>query len=259
MAQYRNFLALSLIVVSLGLLGTGCSTTKKDPNQPQPSDDILELLTGFGESISQRDYQRAVGYLTPEDRSLILNANGKVPEDKQRALSALPLQRLIRSQGVRVEGGYLAGIYDRLPVLRPIDELATQSESSSETPSGIENGREDESQTLGQSATGGYEDLLDGKEAPELAEMELPQVSPEEAQLKAAVRDFFQALNQGKYQDALSLVNENERSIFLDDKGRLKNSAKQRLEKIDQRTSSRDALLLRDGKITGVTLLLPPE
>jgi hypothetical protein len=171
----------------------------------------------------------------------------KSPPPPTRGSLWQPEQELESGAEVRKNDGWLTA--SRL----------TQSESSSETPSGIENGREDESQTLGQSATGGYEDLLDGKEAPELAEMELPQVSPEEAQLKAAVRDFFQALNQGKYQDALSLVNENERSIFLDDKGRLKNSAKQRLEKIDQRTSSRDALLLRDGKITGVTLLLPPE
>jgi hypothetical protein len=43
----------------------------------------------------------------------------------------------------------------------------------------------------------------------------------------------------------------------VDDKGRLKESAKQRLTQMDQK--NRDALVLQDGKLTGVTLLLPSE
>jgi hypothetical protein len=52
-------------------------------------------------------------------------------------------------------------------------------------------------------------------------------------------------------------MNENEKKALLDDKGRLKDSAKERLSRID--AANRNALVLQEGKLTGVTLLLPME
>jgi hypothetical protein len=53
------------------------------------------------------------------------------------------------------------------------------------------------------------------------------------------------------------MMNEGEKKLLLDDKGRMKESSKQRLSQIDQK--NREALILQDGKLTGVTLLLPSD
>ncbi len=116
MPDLEGEMKLRATLITTVLLLWGCASNK-DKNdaaalQVKGSNDILDLLTGFGESVSRRNFERAVQYLVPEDRAKILDAQGHVPEDKQRAMTALSLQRLIRTPGVRVEGGYLAGIYD---------------------------------------------------------------------------------------------------------------------------------------------------
>ena len=75
--------------------------------------------------------------------------------------------------------------------------------------------------------------------------------------LKETVNKFFSAVNSRNWTGALALINEGERKLLVDEKGRLKESAKQRLAHIDQQ--NRGALVLQDGKLTGVTLLLPSE
>ena len=84
-----------------------------------------------------------------------------------------------------------------------------------------------------------------------------PASSPNDPRLKDTVNRFFTAVNRRNWQSALALMNDSERKLLLDDKGRLKESSKQRLTQIDQK--NREALLLQDGKLTGVTLLLPSE
>jgi hypothetical protein len=76
-------------------------------------------------------------------------------------------------------------------------------------------------------------------------------------QLKSAINKFFTAVNRRNWSGAVAMMNENERRLLVDDKGRLKESAKHRLAQIDQK--NREALTLQDGKLTGVTLLLPND
>ena len=124
LAKNKSRLYASAVILFL----VGCSSTQRDVaiegedkyvSAPvKGSNDFLELLTGFGESISRRDFDRAVAHLIPFERALILDANGNVPEAKKKDLMALPLHKLIRSPTVRVENNYLAGIYDLLPSTR---------------------------------------------------------------------------------------------------------------------------------------------
>jgi hypothetical protein len=81
--------------------------------------------------------------------------------------------------------------------------------------------------------------------------------NPADPQLKSAVNKFFAAVNRRNWSSAVAMINESERRLLLDDKGRLKESAKHRLAQIDQK--NRDAISLQDGKLTGVTLLLPND
>ena len=104
------------LAFAVGLL-MACSSTKKDVGQAPRSDDLLELLTGFGESLSKRNYSKAVDYMVPEEKALMMEG-GSVPTEKQRQLLALRLSTLIRHPSIRVENGHIAGIYSVLPNLR---------------------------------------------------------------------------------------------------------------------------------------------
>jgi hypothetical protein len=79
----------------------------------------------------------------------------------------------------------------------------------------------------------------------------------DEAELKKSVQSFFSAVRQKNWNTVLSLMHEGEKRPLLDDKGRLKDSAKERLSRMD--LANRGALTLQEGKLTGVTLLLPAD
>ena len=123
-AQNKSRLYVSAVILFL----VGCSSTQREAAiegektrvsiPVKGSGDFMELLTGFGEAISHRDFDRAVAHLIPFERALILDANGNVPASRKKDLMALPLHKLIRSPTVRVENNYLAGIYDLLPSVR---------------------------------------------------------------------------------------------------------------------------------------------
>ena len=53
----------------------------------------------------------------------------------------------------------------------------------------------------------------------------------------------------------MAYVDVQERGDFLDAKGKVKGDARERLAKVD--TSDWDALTLKDGKLTGVVLIIP--
>jgi hypothetical protein len=246
-----RLIVTSLTAAAFCLL-TACSSSRKDPNVPQGSTDILDLLTGFGESVSKRDYNKAVGYLVPEERAQLTDSRGQVPEDKQKALSSLRLARLIRMPGVRVENGYLAGIYNILP----LNEGVRPASESGDDPVLGDGSSQPESQEVeqGTEETASEESAASSDDMYGMPATSKPAENPE---LTEAVNKFFKAVSQKNWQVALSMMNDNEKKILTDDKGRLKETSKARLKNID--ASGKEALTLQEGKLTGVTLLLPAE
>lgn len=246
-------LLISTLALASAFWLSACSSTRKDPNQPAGSTDILDLLTGFGESISKRDYNKAVGYLVPEERAQLTDSRGQVPEDKQKALSNLRLARLIRMPGVRVENGYLAGIYNLLPNEHAPETASSGGEAGEGYDAALE-GMGSETAQLGSEG----EAATEGEDESALASSEnnMGSAQPNPA-LNQAVDKFFKAIAQKNWNAALNLMNENERRALTDDKGRLKDVSKARLQNID--TGAKEALTLQDGKLIGVTLLLPSE
>jgi hypothetical protein len=235
----------------VGLL-MACAPTKKDTAQAPRSDDLLELLTGFGESLSKRNFNRAVDYMVPEEKALMMES-GSVPTDKQKMLLALPLQKLIRHPSIRVENGHIAGIYSVLPNLRQGEASGLAVTDESATPEAADmNGEPLATESKGPMGdeSAAASESNDGMDYTAAAGS-----NPNDPQLKAAVNKFFSAVNKRNWTSALAMMNEGERRMLTDDKGRLKESAKQRLTQIDQK--NREALILQDGKLTGVTLLLP--
>jgi hypothetical protein len=223
-----------------------CASSNQEAAQAPRSDDLLELLTGFGESISKRNFDKAVDYMVPEEKAMMLEG-GTVPPDKQKMLMALPLQRMIRNPSIHVENGHIAGIYGMLPNLRQGEAASDMAAAEPESADS----------TLGAGPMGEGPMAADAAEAAddETASAEAAAEAKDAAQLKAAVNKFFAAVNRKNWAGALALMNEGERRLLVDDKGRIKESAKQRLAQMDQKNP--EALTLQDGKLTGVTLLLP--
>ncbi|MDB5104780.1 MAG: hypothetical protein JWP91_2469 [Fibrobacteres bacterium] len=238
----------------MGLL-MACSSTKKDVAQAPRSDDLLELLTGFGESLSKRNFAKAVDYMVPEEKALMMES-GSVPTEKQRQLLALRLATLIRHPAIHVENGHIAGIYSVLPNLRQgeANPVAASDESASPEAAGL-NGDPLTADAKGPMATDANT-TADATNS-DMSEVQSASVNTDDPQLKATVSKFFSAVNKRNWSSALAMMNDSEKRLLLDDKGRLKESSKQRLAQIDQK--NREALILQDGKLTGVTLLLPSE
>lgn len=242
------------LAAAMGLL-MACSTTKKDVAQAPRSDDLLELLTGFGESLSKRNFEKAVDFMVPEEKALMMEGSS-VPDEKQKMLLALRLSTLIRHPSIRVEDGHIAGIYSMLPNLR-------QGEASPMAMDAEGNGAE---------SAEGDANTLTAESGPMAAMPDMPDaavseeggsvaaagdVNPDDQELKEAVNKFFAAVNKKNWSGALALMNDNEKKFLLDEKGRLKESSKQRLAQMDQK--NKEALILQDGKLTGVTVLLPAD
>ena len=237
------------LVTAMGLL-VACATSNKEVSQAPRSDDLLELLTGFGESLSKRNFTKAVDYMVPEEKALMLEG-GVVPPEKQKMLMALPLQRLIRSPSVRVENGHIAGIYGLLPNLKQGEATNMASNESNGVPDSSSPG----TVAAPQGPMASEAPVAPSQDDDMAASMAASAGNPNDPQLKAAVSKFFAAVNRKNWSGALAMMNENERKMLLDDKGKLKESSKHRLAQIDQK--NREALTLQDGKLTGVTLLLP--
>jgi hypothetical protein len=231
----------------VGLL-MACASTKKETAQAPSSDDLLELLTGFGESLSKRNFTKAVDYMVPEEKALMMEGSS-VPPEKQKMLMALPLQKLIRHPAIRVQNGKIAGIYTVLPNLNQAQPGSMASEESV-TPA------DESAESAATEAPAGAE-YADMSASEDAEEPQATAATGNDPRLKETVNKFFAAVNRRNWQGALALMNDSERKLLLDDKGRLKESSKKRLSQIDQ--ANREALVLQDGKLTGVTLLLPSD
>ncbi len=239
-------------MAAMGLFMACAPTSNKDTTKAPMSNDLLESLTGFGESLSKRNYLKAVDYMVPEEKAMMME-NGTVPPEKQKMLLALPLQRLIRNPSVHIEKGRIAGIYALLPNLTksemPAPAMsegegapADASATSEETPISGSKGAMSENPPSGQ-------DDEDKSSAP-------PE-NPVDPRLKQTINEFFSAVNKKNWAGVLALMTDEEKKLLLDDKGNLKEASKQRLSQMDQK--NRGVLILQDGKLTGVTLLLPAD
>ena len=229
-----------------------CAPTRNDTTKAPMSNDLLESLTGFGESLSKRNYLKAVDYMVPEEKAMMLE-NGTVPPDKQKMLLALPLQRLIRNPSVHIEKGRIAGIYALLPNL-------TKSEMPASAMSDGEGAPADASATSDETPISGSKGAM-SENPPSGQDDEdkspAPAVKAVDPQLNRTISEFFTAVNKKNWTSVMAMMTDEEKKLLLDDKGNLKEASKERLSHMDQK--NRDVLILQDGKLTGVTLLLPAD
>jgi len=226
----KPFLVFGLAGLLLIQFLASCARSKKDPDSFVS--DPLEVLTLFSEAVSQKNWEKAAAYINPEERRKIQDGEGKVTREHQRALSALRFSTLAKSSGVRVERGYIYGIYDALPVLSSTEDLASSAEASSNTLP-----------------------LFPEPDA-ELAFQIPGNMHQVDVELSKMRKKFNDNLARKNWKELVQLIAEDEKSILVDEKGNLKRDYQTRLAKL--KPSDLESLTLRDGRLANVLISLPP-
>jgi hypothetical protein len=206
----------------LGL--AGCSSSAF-PERGHPGRERLEVLTGFTLALSKYDFREAASYLAPADRAKLAGADaGILPEYRER-IRAIRRTTLLNNPLIEVRRGLIYGIPEILPVLEVGDADSAIATALSDT---------------------------------SVAPMPAPGLAPrsrEKEELKRAAEAFFRAVSRRDWNKALAYVDAQEREGFLDAAGKIKIAARQRLAAAD--TADWEALTLKDGKLTGVVLIIP--
>jgi len=109
------------ILAIAALLGLGACGSSGQSGRSGASDSdkekLIEALTLFVESVQGERFEKAMGFLTPEEKEKMTDPSGQVPPAVQKQLKALRLSTLASKRGVILEKGKLAGIHPWLPNL----------------------------------------------------------------------------------------------------------------------------------------------
>jgi hypothetical protein len=100
-----------------GILLAACAGTREDDGsriEPR-KEKLIDALTLFVEAVQGERFEKALGYLTVEEKSKMTDGSGQVPAPVQKQLKALRLSTLASKAGVHLEKGKLTGIYAWLP------------------------------------------------------------------------------------------------------------------------------------------------
>src|SRR4051794_29512602 len=100
------------------LLVTSCSGTREggeDARLDPDKEKLIDALTLFVELVQGDRFDKAMGYLTLDEKAKMVDASGQVPPVVQKQLKAVRLSTLASKPGVHLERGKLTGIYAWLP------------------------------------------------------------------------------------------------------------------------------------------------
>ena len=114
------------------LLLTACSGNRNgdDARMDPDKEKLIDVLTLFVEAVQGDRFDKALDYLTLDEKAKMIDASGQVPPPVQKQLKAVRLSTLASKPGVRLEKGKLTGICAWLP---NIDHSAP-SEAPKESP-----------------------------------------------------------------------------------------------------------------------------
>lgn len=106
----------------LSFLTLSCAGNKGEEGIDPDKADLIDALTLFVEAVQADRFDKAFGYLTPQERSRMSDAGGLPTMEVKRRLKALRLSTLAQKPGVRLQHGKVEGIYDQLPSLTPLPD-----------------------------------------------------------------------------------------------------------------------------------------
>ncbi len=218
-----------VLAVVAWFLAMGCAPTSKAvPSTKEVAgrsckepDELLDVLTRFSTAVQAHRYHGAIALLTPEDQARMVGKDGKVPEDTKKKLDALDFKSLATDRRIDLVRGRLQGIFDCLPCLDQGPAVALEK------------------------------DLQKPKLPSEPA-------SPRglEKARKEMAEKFYRKIQLGEWQEASGLIHPDEWAVFLDDEQNLTDLNERRMQAIEK--CDLDALVLKDGLLTGLVVLLEP-
>jgi hypothetical protein len=224
----RSILIMALAACWLAGCASSSSRGSRDRGRER-----LDVLASFTLALSKRDFLEAATYLAPADRAKLADAGGILPEYRER-VRAIRRSTLMNNPLIEVRNGLITGIPDILPV------LATGEAWSADSADGADAEADPPASGLADAQAGEPADTQGYAPPPEL---------------KHAAEAFFKAVSRRDWRKALSFVDAGERERFLDANGKVKAAAVRRLTEAD--TAGWEALGLKDGKLTGLVLILP--
>lgn len=116
------------------LAGCGGSRPKDDAIDPD-KEELIDVLTLFVEAVQADRFDKAFVYLTPAEKSRMIEAGGDPSPEVKRRLKALRLSTLAQKPTVRLQDGKVEGIYEQLPDLGPrFDPPPGAEKDASEVP-----------------------------------------------------------------------------------------------------------------------------
>ena len=113
--RHLRFCLLSILIF------TACSGTRDQDGAPLPAEKekLIDALTLFVEAVQGDRFEKALGYVTVDEKAKLTDASGQVPQSVQKQLKALRLSTLANKTGVVLEKGKLSGISAWLPNIEP--------------------------------------------------------------------------------------------------------------------------------------------
>ena len=113
----RPALVLSVLLLLSAIPLVSCAGTREaDGSRIEPGKEkLIDALTLFVEAVQGERFEKALGYLTAEEKSKMTDGSGQVSAPVQKQLKALRLSTLASKAGVHLEKGKLTGIYAWLP------------------------------------------------------------------------------------------------------------------------------------------------
>lgn len=110
-------LAISLSALLLFAACGGSHPAEEGARLEPGTEKFLNTLTLFVEAVQSDRFDKAMGYLTPEEKAKFTEGAGVVQPPMQKRLKALRLSTLASKPGVRLDGDKLEGIFPWLPNL----------------------------------------------------------------------------------------------------------------------------------------------
>lgn len=226
----------------------------------QDPEALADVLSQFANAVSHHEYHKAASYLSKSEQYKIIGVDGMISEDTKRQLKALNFQGLANNPKVDLVDGKLTGIIDCLPCLDQGESvIVPQSDTVAKdtTPDSdraklaglsrdfyqavrreewtraLEMMHAQERAVFEQKAPGLSE--LDRERFRAIQECDLGALNLKEGKLVGVVllltpplsdlwmqsQAFFDRVQKGEIETALSMLIESERKRFYDDEGRI--------------------------------------
>ena len=240
----------------------------------QEPEELADVLAKFANAVSHREYYQAVSFLSEEDQAKMIDDKGVISDEIKRKLNALNFTGLANNPKIDLVSGRLKGIFDCLPCLdeaevkAPVKREPEPVDSVQEDPAkkrlrqlsaefyrdiqeekwpavlDLIHPQEREVFTANKDGLSG----LNKNRFRAVQECDLEALTLRDDRLVGVVillqapvsalwlrsKEFFNRVDAGELEQALSMLLDSEKKRFLDEEGRLRPERIEELKRLDR-------------------------